>query len=618
MSKKEIQLQQKKQKVQNALNRRDFTKAKKILKEICKKAPRDGQAWFLLSAVNGETGDFAGVITCCKRVLALDPRNVQALSNLGNAYAALQQPIEARQAYEKALRLEPKNPMVLHNLGNALVLDGAIKEAIKAFEDAIALKPDYAESYNCLGGAFDALGEYHKAVASFQVAIQLNPDLLGAHVSLGRQLALLGALGEAVDCYNKALSIYPGDENLCFGLALVRRYQGRHDEAMSIYREILENNPQNHMAIAGEAEIFEMKGQREEAYGKIRTLIEMGGMNGMGADVYLRICRSVGTCEEAISLAQMLLGGDLLMLSQKASVHNSLGKLYDKLADYDEAFLHFEQSNMLQDLSYDPATQEETVDNLISAFNPNTLAKIARGSNRSELPILILGMPRSGTTLVEQILASHPQVFGAGELDDINEIVNPLPKAIYPRHVGNMKQSTLDELAQAYLDRLHDYDPEAKRVTDKMPANFINLGLVAIMLPGARVIHCVRDPLDTCLSIYFQRFNLTHNYATDFANLGHFHKEYERLMAHWKSVLDIPILEVNYADMIADQEKVSREIVAFSGLEWDDRCLQFHKTGRDVATASYDQVRKPVYTSSLGRWKHYEKHLGPLKEALGI
>jgi len=618
MNKQMVQLQQKKKKALKALQGKDFVKAKKLLQQVCKKAPRDGQAWFLLSAANGESGDFEGVIQCCNRVLALDSRNVQALSNLGNAYASLGRHKEAILAYEKALAIAPKNPAVLHNLGNALLLEGEVEKAIRKFEETIKYQSNYAEAHYCLAGALEAEQEFDKAITHYRMAVQLNPQLLEAHVTLGQLLGRRGSLDAAEACYKYALTIHPDAEQLYYGLALAFQYQGRFDDALAAYGKVLEKQPDDPTAIAGEAEVYERKGESDEAYQRVRMLIESEKINGMAADVYLRLCRKYDECKEAINLARGLLDAGQLKTGEASQLHNALGKLYDKLGRYDEAFVYFEQANRLANVTYDAAKQAEKVDVLISAFSQGVMAKLPRASNRSEKPILIVGMPRSGTTLTEQILSSHPQVFGAGELNDLNDLINPLPETLYPRFIKNVGQQTLDELAGKYLACLDGFSREHKHVTDKMPGNFMHLGLIALMLPRCHVIHCIRDPLDTCLSIYFQRFNLTHTYATDLSDLGHYYREYERLMAHWKSVLDIPILDVHYADVIHDQEKTSREMIEFCGLEWDDRCLQFYKTDRDVATASYDQVRKPVYTSSLNRWKNYEKYLDPLREALGV
>jgi hypothetical protein len=232
-------------------------------------------------------------------------------------------------------------------------------------------------------------------------------------------------------------------------------------------------------------------------------------------------------------------------------------------------------------------------------------------------------MPRSGTSLVEQILASHPQVFGAGELRNVGNLVSKMTPMLdaqqgFPRCTHKLTQHIANTLAQEYLGALDALSPDAVRVTDKMPHNFMYLGIINLLFPGARVIHCTRHPLDTCLSIYFQYFNASHAYAYDLEQIGTHYREYERLMAHWRQVLDIPMLEVSYEELVTSPEEMIPKLVEFCGLEWDPACLRFYEKKRFVNTASYDQVRQPLHPKSIGRWKHYEQSLGALKSVLGI
>jgi len=244
-----------------------------------------------------------------------------------------------------------------------------------------------------------------------------------------------------------------------------------------------------------------------------------------------------------------------------------------------------------------------------------------RASVRSDRPVFIVGMPRSGTSLIEQILASHPQVFGAGELTDIVRLPLSLHTMLgterkYPQCLSLLTQDRIDTFAQHYLDKLASLSPDASRVIDKMPGNFMHLGFIELLFPDARIIHCMRDPLDTCLSCYFQDFSRSHPYSYDLENLGAFYNEYRKIMQHWRSVLSIPMYEIQYEELVADQEMKSRELVEFCGLEWDERCLNFHETKRYVGTASYDQVRQPMYKKSAGRWKNYENRIDVLKKSL--
>jgi hypothetical protein len=250
------------------------------------------------------------------------------------------------------------------------------------------------------------------------------------------------------------------------------------------------------------------------------------------------------------------------------------------------------------------------------------MASLPRSSVPSELPIFVLGMPRSGTSLVEQILARHTEVHGAGELNEVGGIARLVAQKYcqidgYSGFARSINTNELDTLATDYLNLLREKGGGAKRVVDKMPSNYMYLVLINLLFPDARVIHCCRDARDTCLSEYFQDFGGDLPYTYDLASAGAAHVQYQRLMAHWAKVLDIPMLDVNYEELVADQESVSRKMVAFCGLEWQDGCLRFYESGRQVATRSYDQVRRPMYNSSVEKWRHYAKHLGPLFDALG-
>ena len=296
--------------------------------------------------------------------------------------------------------------------------------------------------------------------------------------------------------------------------------------------------------------------------------------------------------------------------------------MYDSAREYDLAFTHYQQANAAKRWQFDAEQHRADTDNFIALHSPEFMAGLPRASIRSARPIFVVGMMRSGTTLTEQILASHPAVFGAGELPDIVEMANSLPATLntdipYPQCMALLTQAKLDELAQRYLERLAEFSADASRVVDKAPVNFRHLGLIELMFPDAHVIHCLRDPRDSCLSMYFTDFVHSHEYSSDLANLGSFYRDYRRVTRHWRNISKIPLLEVQYEELVAEPEATIRRIVAFCGLEWDDRCLNFHKSKRYINTPSYDQVRQPIYKKSAGRWKNYARHLEPLIEALG-
>jgi tetratricopeptide (TPR) repeat protein len=312
-----------------------------------------------------------------------------------------------------------------------------------------------------------------------------------------------------------------------------------------------------------------------------------------------------------------------------SQLHFALAFLREKQGAYDEAFASYQQANAVQhrlvhetSRAFDPQKHDEAIDRFIATFTPEVFERVEGFGLDTELPVFVVGMPRSGTTLVEQILSRHPQVFGAGELREIRRLVVKLPSRLgtseaYPQCIGRLDQSTARAMAEEYLRDIVGRGGQAARVIDKAPLNYLHLGLLAALYPRARVIHCRRDPRDVCLSCFFQYFRRA-DFGWDLGDLGRFYRAYERLMEHWRAVLPVQPFDVVYEDLVAHQEAVSRQLVAFCGLEWDDRCLTFYEGRRPIQTASKLQVRRPIYTTSVGRWRHYEKHLKPLLDALGL
>ncbi len=611
--------QQQKKKARAALRGKDYDAAHRLLTSICAKSPNDAPALLMLAEVHSAARNYGEAVACCQRVLAREPGNVEAIILFGRTEAAQGRFPEAFQILQQAFRFSPNNPEVLLEIGLTLLRGGKIPEAASAFEQAVRQVPDNAQAHYHLAEALQAQGLLDRALAHFQRSAQLEPRSVSAHISLNQMLLQKqGREREAEQSLRRALQIHPNEAPLYFGLAVALMFQGRYDEALSAVAQGLRLQPDDPKGLLNAANIYERKGDLDEAYKRIRLLIDRGQADEVAISVLLRLCQRYDCCDEAIDLAtrRIVTGGMAPQFEQ--ALHYALAALSDKRGAYDDAFSHYARANALANVTFDRQGNGAKVDAIINAFGAEMMRKTPRAANRSERPVFIVGMPRSGTTLVEQILASHPEVFGAGELVEITNLVCSMPAGFYPKYIGNIRQESLDELAGNYLACLARLSPEAKRVTDKMPSNFFHLGLIALLLPGARVIHCRRHPLDTCLSVFFQNFGSSHPYATKLADIAFFYKEYQRLMTHWQQVLDLPMLEVDYEELVSDQERVSRAMVAFCGLDWDDRCLQFHKTERYITTASYDQVRRPMYASSKARWKNYEKYLGPLQEALGL
>jgi tetratricopeptide (TPR) repeat protein len=379
-------------------------------------------------------------------------------------------------------------------------------------------------------------------------------------------------------------------------------------------------------ALAGKASVLDRQGRREEAGKIVLPFADTGSLPHAMISLYGKLSRDAGKLEEAASLLEGIQVSGTATENAQRDLHFALGDLRDHLGHYDQAFDHFAAGNALRRTDYDPQSIADKTERIIAFFSAERLAALPRAEARpelpSDLPVFIVGTPRSGTSLVEQILSCHPEVQAAGELRDMMRRAEDLglrfqdadPDASDSRLDGER----LTAASETYLQGLRARAEGATRVTDKMPYNFERLGLISLMFAGARVIHCRRDPLDSCLSCYFQNFTRGNFQTFDLRHLGLYHRQYERLMAHWRATLDLAILDVSYEAHVENPEETCREILDFLELDWDPACLQFHESKRYVKTASRDQVRKPIYQSSVGRWRNYEAHLQPLKDALGL
>ncbi len=560
--------------------------------------------------------------TCCRKVVRLARRDPRAHHNLSTVLLVRGAADEAADCAREALRLKPDYAEAHNNLGAAHLAGEAYDEGAVALREALRLAPSYPEAHNNLGMALLGTGELNEAIASFRAAIEARPEYVEAHSNLGKTFRHMGYKAEAEQAYREALRHNPEFPGALVGLAAVNMDWGDVNASLALYNELLEHRPDAPSALAGKATILDLMGDVEGSYAIIAPLVDASQATPGIASVFGRIAGRFGQRDKAIALLEDLLAGPEPTKEEQRVMHFALGKLYDGVDAFDEALHHFAAGNALLPTPFNPQRFSNKIDRIIAYSSKENLAKLPRASNDSELPVFVVGTPRSGTSLTEQILASHPQVHGAGELDDIPGIVRSLAggpgkEDTYPECTADLDQDAIVTFAERHLAMLHERAGGAVRVTDKMPYNFLHLGLISQLFPKARVIHCVRDPLDTCLSCFFQLF-LRGNFQTyRLEHLGAYHTHYQRLMQHWREVLDLQIIDLRYEDLVADLETHSRQMVDFVGLDWDLQCLRFHESERVVYTASYDQVRQPIYSRSVGRWRHYEKHLAPLIEALG-
>jgi tetratricopeptide (TPR) repeat protein len=507
-----------------------------------------------------------------------DRAKAEQLFNQGNSRLAKGAYAEAAALYEQALEFDSSHAETLNNLGSSLPHLGRYEEAEQCFRQAIAIKPNYADPYGNLGILLRSKGDLFGAEAALRRALKLRPNFVDARTTLGLTLTFRGRLREARACFAKVLKAAPRNVLALYGKGQVATVEGRFDDAESTFNRILEIDPKMPAAWAALANLRKM------------TIDDRGWFEKAG--------------EIASSGIHPL---------DEVPLRFAMGKYCDEVGDFAEAFRNYKQGNELLKTAadrYDRKERTRLVDDLIRTYSPEAISRIEGAGSPSMKPIFVVGMPRSGTSLAEQIVASHPAAHGAGELPYWEPLIGEEAGITQ----GILSLPTRVKAAEAYLRILESRSADALRVVDKAPVNSDFLGIIYSVFPNARVIYMRRDPIDTCLSCYFQQFLTSLNFTLDLSDLAHYYREHERLMAHWRAVLPPEfILDVPYEQLVADQEAWSRKMLQFLGLEWDDRCLEFHKTQRQVVTASTWQVRQRIYKSSVARWRNYEKFIGPLK-----
>ncbi len=493
---------------------------------------------------------------------------------------------EAEDLCHRVLARTPNHPLALYIIGGlGLGFDNEL--ALEYFARAVGAAPLNPYFHFSLAETYQKLGEQHLAVRHLERSCELKPDLMEALYALGRAYVTIDKAEMALPLYQKALKIDGNDPLVRTGLASALASLGRMDEAAVYLKEAIDRR------------------------------LDMPA-------AYNSLANTRKFTEEPAELASILheLANPELAADAAKQLHYAAGKVLNDLGRHGEAMEHYQKANKAAGYEFDLDSYRSWVDSMIDLFSPQMLATKAGYGNPSEVPVFVVGMPRSGTTLTEQICASHPDVHGAGELSKLRRVANGL--GLSNRSAGTVQGAiaslTADlskMLADEHLSYLRQRDPAALRIVDKMPHNFELIGLIGILFPNARIIHCRRDAIDNCLSCFVLNLNEGHSYSADLRTLGLYYREYDRLMRHWERVFPGRIFESRYETLVADQEAQSRRLIDHLGLPWDDACLRFFEKDRSVVTFSRWQVRQPIYKSSVKRWKNYEGSIQPLIDALG-
>lgn len=492
---------------------------------------------------------------------------------------------------------------------------GAHVDAMRCYQDLLELDPRHALAHNNLGTAYLNLGRYPQAEREFRCAIELKRGRdADALCNLATVLLYTGRVPQSEAPLRRALKLSPGHVQARVGLGLTLILRSRLGEAADCFDKALKSAPRSVDPLVGLAQIAELEGRFAEAEALLQRARDIDAKSPNAWAAVPRLRRMTRSDSGWLETAQSIADGPISAMDQ-ATLRFSIGKYFDDVGDYKRSFDSYRRANELQKLAataYDRRARKRFVDDFVRVYTREALSGQQPGSSDSERPVFVVGMIRSGTSLVEQIISSHPQARGAGELEFWQEVVHKHEAVL---RCAPPSGAFAAKWAEAYLATLAKHSRDAARVVDKSNFNSDYLGIIHLVFRSARLIHVRRDPIDTCLSCYFQQFAASLNFTTDLADLAHYYREHHRLVDHWRAVLPAgTLLDVPYAELVADPEKWTRRILDFIGLPWDPRCLDFHATERPVLTASAWQVRQRMYTSSVGRWRRYEKFIGPLRE----
>jgi tetratricopeptide (TPR) repeat protein len=510
-------------------------------------------------------------------------------------------------AWQKATACNPDDGIAHNNLGNTYARRGLLDAAAGCYRRAITLRPDLADAHANLALCLIGLARDEEAIPALHCALELDPGNVEARLNLAAAQRRIGQLEAAAVSCRAALAQNPRLVPALTGLATVLRLQRRSTEAIAACERALALEPAATAPLTVLADTLADEGRFADAEAIYRRCIDLEP-HAVTAWTGLAQLRRFSVADSAWLRGAQRLAEAGLPARQEMHLRHALGKYCDDVGDYDAAFSHYRRANELArhcGPAHDRAALSRAVDHVMRLLDGDWIARMRGRGNDSPRPVFIVGMLRSGTTLAEQILASHGSVHGAGELSYWGKAWTALGAA--------PDGDTLRRLADDYLVRADALSPTALRIVDKMPTNFLVLGLIAAALPRARFIHLRRNPLDTCLSIYFQHFEAVNTYTNDLGDLAHYAQLYRRLMQHWRTVVPAgTVLDIDYEDLVADVGTTARRMVEFIGLPWEPQCLDYHRSSRSVVTASRWQVRQPIYRGSVGRWRHYEKFIGPL------
>jgi tetratricopeptide (TPR) repeat protein len=524
-----------------------------------------------------------------RAVLSRSPDDAGALHYIGLANYQAGRLDEADAFMSRSLEIDHSCANTWNDLGAVKLKSGKLEESIHHFARALELNARHIDALNNIAAALRRLYRFESALAPLRLLAQLRPRSADVMRNLADTLYNVGAVAESIETYHDAIRLDPQDKAARLGMAEACEAAGKFRQARWQYVAVLRRDPANPLALS---KLLQMReGEAEAGW---------------------------------VAAAQQLSERDDTEIQAKTRLNIGLAHHFDRIGAYDSAFRHLKRARDQQARMHPFRSDgySAAVDTLIDVLTKDFFQSVRRHDGSNGRPIFIVGMPRSGTTLTEQVLASHSCVAAGGELA-------ALPRASYrvqelsgehrpyPHGLKSMSAASLNALANGYLEQLGRIDAGNRKVTDKLPFNFMHLGLIALMFPNAKVVHCRRDPMDNCMSCYFTSFAEEVQFANDLETLGRYYRDYHRLMQHWSVALPLEMFVLKYEDLVCDTEATMRNLLAYCELEWEPACSKYYETQRGIRTPSRWQVRQPIYGNSMARWRHYERYLAPLKLALG-
>lgn len=644
----------------NALGRR--AEGLEMLRRAAKLAPHAATIHSNLGEILRQDGDLDGAAKALERSIELDPKNAQALNNLGIIYYERQKYSDAAEYYRKAIAIRPNMAEAHNNLGNALRVIGDFDGAIQAYQDALVVREVYPEAYNNLGTLLQQQGKQEEAEHALRKAIGQSPQYIEAHNNLASLYHSQKKDVDALRILGDALKVAPKNMQSLILTARIQQRRGAHGMAEQAIRMALAEEPERVEALTILGQILHETDRFDEARTVLEKALELAPNTPEALNFYGVTLKSVGRLDEArdtilkaLKLNSNMFGAyanlndlvdfskgegaelfdkmDAIFQSAKnpqadfmLPLHFAYAKALDDRGEHERALEHYITGGKMKRaiLDYNEQETHSFFDSIRAAFPKEAFENRKFAGNPDQRPTFIVGMPRSGSTLLEQILSSHPDIYGAGEVKYLSQALGKLRDRFpsVPKYPGMMEKITppqMEIVANNYLKALTANSGDATRVTDKLLTNYFFLGMINLLFPNARVLHARRDPVDTCLSGFTKLFKDDMPHSYDLGELGRYYGKYRQLMEHWEQVLPEGfMMTVQYEDVVADTEGQARRVIEFLGVPWNDKCVDFHKSDRPVKTASVAQVRRPIYKTSVQRWKKYGEGLQPLVDACAI